>query len=160
MAISEYLRNLRELVGHRRLLVPSVTGLIFEEDKLLLVLQRDSRLWTTPGGAIEPDEPPRDAVIREVLEETGLLVVAKTLVDVIGGPEFVVRYENGDETQYVSAVFRCERVGGALHRESDETIDAGFFTHDQIVRLPLSSWMQRALPVVIEAWPPPSRLHP
>jgi 8-oxo-dGTP diphosphatase len=38
--------------------------------------------WTLPGGGIDHGEHPRDAVVREVLEETGLLVEVGALLDV------------------------------------------------------------------------------
>jgi 8-oxo-dGTP pyrophosphatase MutT (NUDIX family) len=47
-----------------------------EEGKLLLVRQHhDGKdIWMAPGGAIEAGESSRDAAIREVLEETGLII--------------------------------------------------------------------------------------
>ncbi len=38
--------------------------------------------WTLPGGGIDHGEHPRDAVVREVYEETGLAVVVGPLLDV------------------------------------------------------------------------------
>jgi 8-oxo-dGTP pyrophosphatase MutT (NUDIX family) len=34
----------------------------------------DRVVWACPGGGIEPDETPRDAIIRELAEETGLMI--------------------------------------------------------------------------------------
>jgi 8-oxo-dGTP diphosphatase len=74
MPISPYVRQLRESVGRARLLLPSVSVHVFGGDRLLLVRRRDGGIRSTPGGAIEPDERPADAAVREAWEETGLLV--------------------------------------------------------------------------------------
>jgi 8-oxo-dGTP diphosphatase len=43
-------------------------------DRVLLVHHNKLRKWIYPGGHIEPDESPDRAAIREVLEETNVLV--------------------------------------------------------------------------------------
>jgi 8-oxo-dGTP diphosphatase len=55
---------------------------IFEPSgKLLLVHQAYSPFrWTQPGGRVESSESPHDAVVREVLEETGLKVTVEHLI--------------------------------------------------------------------------------
>lgn len=56
--------------------VRKVVGYIVREDKLLVFTHDDIPLEVTgvqvPAGTIEADEAPQDAVVREVLEETGL----------------------------------------------------------------------------------------
>ena len=43
--------------------------------------------WEIPGGKVEPDETPEIAGARECLEETGLIVRATDILDVIAGRE-------------------------------------------------------------------------
>lgn len=50
-------------------------ALLFAHHKVLLVLHRkgfNQGLWDLPGGEIEKGETPREAMLREVSEETGL----------------------------------------------------------------------------------------
>ena len=48
---------------------------VIERDGLVaMVRRRDGSGWGLPGGKVEPGETPRDAVVREVAEETGLRV--------------------------------------------------------------------------------------
>jgi ADP-ribose pyrophosphatase YjhB (NUDIX family) len=163
MALSPYVRDLRAALGHRRVLLASVAGIVRDSNwALLLVQTADSGVWTTPGGVIEMDETPADAVVREVWEETGLLVRPTRVIAVYGGPDFVVRYPNGDESQYISAFFECERVSGELRADGDETTAARFWSHAEAVELPVSPWLTRMLPRLFDrsndTWfEPPSR---
>ena len=56
--------------------VLAVSAVAIHEGCLLLVQRGDDRpgggLWAVPGGRVEPGEPVRDAVVRELAEETGL----------------------------------------------------------------------------------------
>jgi 8-oxo-dGTP pyrophosphatase MutT (NUDIX family) len=149
MAISPYVESLRARVGSTRLLLPSVTGIIYDSsDGILLVRQRDGLIWSTPGGVIEPDETPADAVLREVREETGLIVRPERILGVFGGPGFVVHYPNGDETQYVMIVFDCTVVSGQLLPESDETVEARFVSVEEYHGLRASPWTREVLPLL------------
>ena len=149
MGMSPYVRALRKHFGHARLLLPSVAGIIRDgHDRVLLVQVRDDGSWTTPGGSMEMTDTPADAVVREVWEETGLLVAPTRVLAVFGGPAFVVHYPNGDETQYVSTMFECEIRGGALRDrgdDGDEIEAARFFLRDKALELKLSPWLRPVL---------------
>lgn len=46
-------------------------GAVFQEDRVLLVLEREDQKWTLPGGWVDVGESPGEAVVREVYEESG-----------------------------------------------------------------------------------------
>jgi 8-oxo-dGTP pyrophosphatase MutT (NUDIX family) len=145
--------------------MPSVAGIVYDRrGALLLVQQFDDQTWSTPGGSIEIDETPADAVVREVWEETGLFVVPRRVFAVYGGPGSVVRYPNGDETQYVSIMFECDVHSGSLGGDGLETQGARFWPYDEAARLPLSPWLVDVLPRLYHrqdsAWFEPPRWQP
>ncbi len=49
----------------------TASGIVLSDEHVLLVEHRKLGWWLYPGGHIEPDEDPAQAVIREVTEETG-----------------------------------------------------------------------------------------
>ncbi len=48
-----------------------VRGAVFRDDQVLLVLEHEDQKWTLPGGWVDVGEPPSEAVVREVFEESG-----------------------------------------------------------------------------------------
>jgi 8-oxo-dGTP pyrophosphatase MutT (NUDIX family) len=50
----------------------TVTGFVVEGDATLLHWHRKLQIWLPPGGHIDADEDPVEAVLREALEETGI----------------------------------------------------------------------------------------
>lgn len=103
---------------------PSVSAVIFDRRGHLLLQQRsDGGQWGLPGGSVEIGESVTDAVIREVLEETGLIVGVRRMVGVYSNPELqVVRYPDGNVWHYVNVCFECAARGGTL-TTCDETLD-------------------------------------
>jgi 8-oxo-dGTP pyrophosphatase MutT (NUDIX family) len=57
----------------------AVAAFVVHDGRVLLHWHAKLQRWLPPGGHIEPNELPDDAAVREVLEETGVVV---TLVDV------------------------------------------------------------------------------
>ena len=81
--------------------------------------------WTLPGGGIDPCEHPVDAVVREVLEETGYICEVQDLllVDsiVIAAAE---RIRGGDRALHsLRMVYRARVVSGELTHEADGSSD-------------------------------------
>jgi ADP-ribose pyrophosphatase YjhB (NUDIX family) len=133
MAISPYVKRLRQLVGHELLVLPSA-GVIPRDDdgRILLVRLVDTDQWAVIGGAVEPDESPQQAAVREAQEEAGVHVSLGPLLGVIGGPDFRDTYPNGDQTSYVSTVFDATVIGGTPRPDLDETSAVRWWPCDRL----------------------------
>jgi 8-oxo-dGTP diphosphatase len=108
--------------------VPCVGGLAYDADhRLLLICRRNDPgrgLWSVPGGRVEPGESDAEAVVREMAEETGLVVEPGALVGTVRrGP-------------YVIADYRCTVVGGRLC-VGDDAIEARWCDAAALADLPL-----------------------
>ena len=151
MPMSPYLRNLRAKVGHDLLILPSVTIIAYDEQgRILLVRHGDTSVWVAPGGAIEPGERPAETAIREMEEETGLIIRPIRILGVYGGLEFQVKYTNGDQVTYVMTVYEGEVVGGALRAGEDEILELRYFSREELEEVKLASWARVVLPEMFE----------
>ena len=141
-----YIVGLREKIGHELLLIPSVTVLTFAQDQVLLVKHGDRDLWVAPGGSINPNESPADAAVREMWEETGLLIDLVRILGVYGGPEFEVTYTNCDRVTYLMTVFEGRVTAGQIDIQDVEEIKAArYFSQAEAKLLTRPAW----LPVVL-----------
>jgi len=100
--------------------IVGVGGILFREDQVLLIKRgKEPGLgqWSIPGGVVRTGETLKEAVIREVFEETHLEVEVLALVKVL---ERIFRDPDGRVAyHYVLVDFLCRRVGGVLQSDSD-----------------------------------------
>jgi 8-oxo-dGTP diphosphatase len=133
MPLSDYTRDLRAKIGHAMLLSPGVAAVIINEAGHVLLQRRsDDGRWGLPGGAMEPGEEPAEALVREIREETALEIVPERIVGVYSGPEFRVRYGNGDEAMIVSITFACRPGSGEPRVNDDESLEIRYFAPDAL----------------------------
>lgn len=131
MPISDYLRRLRDKVGHERILAPSVTGIVINEKREILLQQaKDDGKWYLPGGIMDPDEQPATSMVREIWEEAGLVVIPERISSVETEPLLI--YPNGDQMHYVSITFVCRPVSGMPHPHDDESLEMRYFPPEQL----------------------------
>ena len=144
MAMSSYMMNLRAQLGNQLVLTPSVAAIVRNEaGQILFLVRSDNGLWDLPAGAIDPGETPAQAIVREVREETGLIVEPTAVLGVFGGPSFRLRYDNGDVVEYTVIVFECRVLGGELAGLDGEAAELHFI--DAAKRPPLSAEFPDAL---------------
>ena len=74
----------------------------------------------------------------ECFEETGLLVKPVRIIGVFGGPEFLIRYPNGDVTYYTTVAFEASIVGGSLKADGHEIARLSYFTQTECGALALT----------------------
>jgi ADP-ribose pyrophosphatase YjhB (NUDIX family) len=157
MAIAPYIRRLRELVGSELLVLPSVAVLPRDvQGRVLLVRVTDTGHWAVIGGAIEPDESPHDAAVRESKEEANVTVNLASIITVLGGPQYRMTYPNGDQTSYVSVVFDATVVDGDPRPDGDETSAVAWFERDRLPYDEMSAFT-RALLGAVGLGPPSAK---
>jgi len=149
MPLSGHLYELRKKVGNDLLVLPSAAVAVCDDsNRVLMGLHSDRRIWVAPGGLIEPGETPSDGAVREAWEETGLLVELTGVLGVYGGKELLIDYSNGDRASYIATVFRGRVIGGSLRPDGEEILELGYFSRDELARVPHSRWMDVALDAI------------
>ena len=120
-----------------------VRGVVFREDALLLVREREDGKWTLPGGWADVQASPAENVVREIQEESGFLTRAvklRAVYDRSRHPHVPLFPHH-----VYKLFFRCEIIGGEA-AESLETSEVAFFREHEIPDLSLS----RVLPAQID----------
>jgi 8-oxo-dGTP diphosphatase len=108
-------------------------AIILDADRrVLLCHRRDQDLWNLPGGGVESRETPWDAVVREVREETTLVVAIERLAGI---------YSKPDQAELVFS-FVCAILAG-IPTLTDEADEIAYFALGEIPRNTLIKQVER-----------------
>ncbi|MEM9214456.1 MAG: NUDIX hydrolase [Cyanobacteria bacterium P01_F01_bin.150] len=109
-------------------------GVVFKDNKILLVQELDGA-WALPGGWIDINESPREAVVREIWEESGYKVQPVKLLSVFDRS----KHPHQPKRPYhlYKLFIRCELTGGSS-TTSIETTAVDFFAEDSLPPISIS----------------------
>ena len=112
--------------------IPAASIAVFRDGKVLLALRARPRLWSLPGGRIEPGETAEQAALRELREEVG---IEAEIVAPAGEREAVWR----DKSGAVVARFRIQafaaRWRASEPKTGPEAIDVRWVEPDKLGEL-------------------------
>ncbi len=121
---------------------------MIHEGRVLLIRRGKEPLrgrWVVPGGTVELGETLEAAVVREVEEETGLVVAPREVVTVF---DRIDREGGRVRYHYVIVDYRCEYVSGTPRAGSDAA-EVALVAHEDLPRYDLPA---KALEVVLDAF--------
>ena len=107
---------------------PSARAVILKGDKIALVYATEEKYYKFPGGGIHEDEDKKEALIREVREETGLSVIPGSIRE-YGSVLRKQKSEKADDTVFEQEnyYYLCETEDTQGAQDLDEyEKDAGF----------------------------------
>ncbi|GEN82583.1 DNA mismatch repair protein MutT [Sporosarcina luteola] len=127
-----YIKDMRELIGHETLFTVGC-GVIIENGGCILLQHRtDEDNWCIPGGVMEIGETFEQTAKRETYEETGLDVNDLKLFGMYSGESCFVQYQNYDKVYSVQIIFMTTSYGGELKQQGIESKEHRFFKKEDL----------------------------
>lgn len=120
----------------------AVCGVVNDEEGRLLVVKKRyggaKGKWTLPAGFVEPGETLDEAVIREVLEETGVI---SSVIGLLGVRTGVLHSAISDNMM----IFACKPENSTILVQEKELEEACWMTADELLNDKKTSVMIREL---------------
>lgn len=101
---------------------PAVRTLVVRDNKLLLVKEKDSGLWSLPGGWCDIDCTPKETAIKETYEESGYVIECTKLLAVFDRRHYIKK-----SLYDVYCLYFLGNVVAGEAKCNHETEDIGWF---------------------------------
>ena len=132
--------------------VVGIGGVIVDRGRALLIRRGSEPLrgeWSIPGGTLELAETLEEGVARELLEETGIVVRVKELIEVFDriyaeDGTIAAQTTRKPRFHYVIVDYLCERISGEPRAGSDVT-DVAFAREEELGKFQLTETATRIL---------------
>jgi ADP-ribose pyrophosphatase YjhB (NUDIX family) len=131
-----------------------VRALVLRGDDVLLVQERSDGCWTLPGGWCEVNESPKEAIEKEVWEESGLRVEASRLLALLDKQ----KHDHPFQIPHAyKCFFLCEERSGSLIASTTETSGAAFWPWTALPPLSLHRVTPKQVEMIVSIARDPSR---
>ena len=155
---SDYIMEMRKLIGHTPLLTVGCGVLVENEDGALLLQKRtDDNTWGTPGGGMNLGETFMETAVREVSEETGLHVSGLSLYGIYSGQHCIIEYPNNDICFGAIIIFHTKIYSGETMIDNKESLDLRFFSREnlpeninQVSSKWIEHWRKNIVPIIVD----------
>lgn len=130
----DYVKYIRDRVGHDVINLTGVNVLIINEDNEVLLQRRGTfpYKWGLVGGITELGESLEATAIREAKEETGLNVSDLNLLGTTSGEECYIDFPNGDKAYFITIGYFTKKFDGVLRIDNFETKELKFFSYKEL----------------------------
>jgi ADP-ribose pyrophosphatase YjhB (NUDIX family) len=123
-----------------------IRGVIFRDDKILMVREKVDGKWSVPGGWADVGLTPFEVAEKEIQEETGIQSRAVRLLAVLDKK----CHNHPPDLYHVYKLFiLCKETGGQLSG-SLETYEAGFFTQEALPPLSVNRITREQIELLYE----------
>lgn len=110
----------------------TATGFVVDGSRTLLHWHKRLQQWMPPGGHIEPDEDPVQAVLREIEEETGLVTEVMRAREPVPfrypqqlPPPYTILVEDipgpGEPHEHIDLIYFCRVMNGRVNELSGDS---------------------------------------
>ena len=130
--VMNYVKTIRKYLGNQKIILNCAGGIVVKDNRILLQRRKDNNEWGLVGGLLELNESYLEAAIREIKEETNLVVKAKSFLGIFHNYDMV--WGNGDKAHTIGAYYVFDIIDGEL-KIDEESYELKYFDIDELPHL-------------------------